>query len=98
MNLKSFCCLILVGLMTGCANVNVRTDNQPEITTPPTFEQSYSFWWWGIEGEYEVNVREICLGKGVEQMQTVATFNDAVITLVTLGIYSKRSARVWCKE
>ena len=98
MNFKTFCCLSLIGLMTGCANVNVRTDNMPEVNTAPTFEESYSFWWWGIEGEYEVNVREVCLGKGVEQMQTVATFNDALITLATLGIYSKRSARVWCKD
>ena len=98
MKFRILCCIALVGLATGCANVNVRTDNLPEVTTVPTFEQSYVFWWWGLDGEYEVNVREICLGKGVEQMQTVTTFDDSLISLVTLGIYSKRTARVWCKD
>lgn len=96
---KKLIVLLFVSLIvTGCASVNIRTDNLPESQHPPTFEQSYVFWWWGIDGEHSVNVREVCLGKKVKQMQTVASFQNSVITILTLGIYSKRTARVWCED
>lgn len=98
MKLKSILCTLLLVSATGCASVNVRTDSAPETVKPPTYEQSFEFWWWGTKGEHEVNVREVCLGKGVEQMQTVNTFSDSFVSIITLGIYYKRTARVWCKE
>lgn len=85
-------------VLSGCASVNIRTDKLPESMAAPTFEQNYVYWWWGLSGEYSVNVREVCQGKPVEQMQAVSTFTDSVLAIVTLGIYSRRTARVWCKE
>ena len=87
-------CLVL----TGCASVNVRTDQQPESMQPPSYEQKFVYWWWGLSGEHSVNVREVCRGNPVEQMQAVSTFTDSALALVTLGIYTRRTARVWCKE
>jgi len=84
--------------LAGCASVNVRVDNLPESTTPPSFEQTYVYWWWGLKGEHTVNVREVCKGNDVYQMQAVNSFSDSVISILTLGIYSKRTARVWCEE
>lgn len=98
MKVKPILCGVLLTLVTGCASVNVRTDNMAESQKAPDYEQSFEFWWWGLEGEHSVNVREVCMGKGVKQMQAVTSFKDSVITLLTLGIYSKRTARVWCKD
>lgn len=98
MKVRLVLCGILLTLVSGCASVNVRTDNLAESQVPPSYEKTFSFWWWGLEGEHEVNVREVCLGKGVEQLQTISSFKDSVISLLTLGIYVKRTARVWCKE
>lgn len=92
----SFACVLL--LLSGCSSVNIRTDGEKETTRPPDFEQTFNYWWWGLKGEHEVNVREVCLGKPVEQMQAVDTLSDSLFGLITLGIYSPRSARVWCKE
>ena len=98
MKIKPILCGLLLTLTTGCASVNVRTDGLAESQKPPTYEQSFEFWWWGLKGEHSVNVREVCLGKGVQQMQAVTSFKDSAVTLLTLGIYSKRTARVWCKD
>lgn len=98
MKIKPILCGLLLTMVTGCASVNVRTDNQAETHSAPSFEQSFEFWWWGIEGEHTVNVREVCLGKGVKQMQAVTSIQDTLISLLTLGIYSKRTARVWCND
>lgn len=90
--------LFLVLLLQGCAAVNVRTDDQPENQSPPSFQQTYTYWWWGVKGEYRINVREICAGHSVEQMQTIDTFTDSIMRTITLGIYWPRTARVWCGE
>jgi Bor protein len=84
-------------VLSACGSVTIRTDHQSESSKPPHYQKSYNYWWWGLKGEYDINVREICAGKAVEQMQSVASFSDAALTLLTIGIYAPRSARVWCE-
>lgn len=90
--MKKLITIIMLLSLAGCSSVTIRTDGQREASAPPTYEQRYTYWWWGLKGEYSVNVREVCNGQPVEQMQTVHSIVDS------LGIYSPRTARVWCKE
>lgn len=96
--MKKTFALILVLSLQSCAAVNVRTDNQPEDQGDPSFQKTYTYWWWGLGGEHQINVREICITQPVEQMQTVDTVTDSLLRIVTLGIYWPRTARVWCGE
>jgi len=93
-----FILIILTLLICACSSVTVRTDSETESSNSPSFQQSYSYWWWGLRGEHSVNVREVCNGQPVEQMQSTYTITDALVGLFTLGIYAPRSARVWCGE
>ena len=90
--------MLLAGLilLQSCAAVNVRTDDQPEDLSTPTFQKTYTYWWFGLQGEHRINVREVCMGKPVKQMQTVDSATDSLMRLITLGIYWPRTARVWC--
>lgn len=90
--------LFLIFFIQSCAAVNVRTDDKPEDYSDPSFQKRYNYWWWGLRGEYQINVREICITSPVEQMQTVETPGDILLQIVTLGIYWPRTARVWCGE
>ncbi len=90
--------LLLVFSITGCSSVTLRTDQNVKTHSTASFQKTYPYWWWGFRGEHEVNVREICQDKGVEQMQAVHTFTDALSIIFTLGIYAPRTARVWCEE
>lgn len=96
--MKKLGLLIAILLTFGCSSVNIRTDQGREEGRPPTFQKRYVFWWWGLRGEHSVNVREVCVGKPVIQMQVVDTIPDAFYTLITLGIFSPRTARIWCGE
>lgn len=84
-------------LLSACGSVTIRTDNQREDTENPSYQKSFNYWWWGLKGEYDINVREVCSGKNVTQMQSISRFSDAALTIMTLGIYAPRSARVWCE-
>ncbi len=96
--MKKLTVIFLVIALNACSAVTVRTDNSPETSEPPSFQQRYTYWWWGLKGEHSVNVREICVGRRVEQMQAIYSVGDSLLALFTLGIYSPRTARIWCKE
>jgi len=49
-------------------------------------------------GEPHIDVKAICGDKEVRQLQTIDQFTDRLLGLVTLGIYSPRTAKVWCEE
>ena len=84
--------------LISCSSVTIRTDGGEENTQAPNVEQQYTYWWWGLQNSYEINVRESCKGQDVEQMQAVYTITDSLSGLFTLGIYSPRTARIWCQE
>jgi hypothetical protein len=85
-------------VLSSCSSVTIRTDQEKKNRSVPTFQKRFNYYWWGLKGEYKVNVREACAGKPVEQMQSVYTTSDFIYGLLSLGIYSPRTARVWCNE
>ncbi len=96
--MKKILLLVMFTTSCGCSSVNVRTDGDEEARGRPSFQQRYTYWWWGLRGRHAINVREICGGKAVRQMQAVDTFTDILAGAFTLGIYAPRTARVWCGE
>lgn len=85
-------------LMAGCATVTATPEGQPKLASTPQFEQTQSFFFWGLTPERNtVDVAEVCAGSGVRQIQTQSTFEDGLFSVVTLGIYSPRTSRVWCE-
>ena len=89
----------------GCGSVTLRRGGpvghmkDEEVKGPPTYEKRFDFFFFGIGGDpREVDVREIC-GKYrfPTQVQSIHTFYDRALLLLTLGIYAPRTARVWCE-
>lgn len=89
--------LVLTVMISACSSVTLRTDGAEKTKVNPDFQKSYDYWWWGLKGEHSVNVREVCKGRKVKQMQSVFTLKNAFVGLITLGIYQPRTARVWCE-
>ncbi|HKP97334.1 MAG TPA: Bor family protein [Fibrobacteria bacterium] len=80
-----------------CSSATIRPQGGEKVGGTPTYQKSEPYFWWGLSGEHEINVVEICQGKEVEQMQSQYTFLDGVKTFFTLGIYAPKTAKVWCK-
>lgn len=85
-------------LCTACATVTVLPNGGSKVSSKPTYESSYSYFLWGLVGEHQLNVSDICNGKSPRQLQTQFTFLDGFLSTITLGIYSPKSAKVWCKQ
>lgn len=68
------------------------------VSSTPDYERSQHFFLYGIIGQRIVNTAQICRGRAVRQMQTQQTFLDSLLASVTSGIYTPRTARVWCEN
>ena len=89
--------VLLLCLMQGCSSVTMRPYGGEKNMRKPDYAVSKTFWFWGLKGEHEVNVTQVCEGRRVEQMQTVMTISDFARGIFTLFIYAPRTAKVWCE-
>ena len=80
-----------------CSTVTIRDQGKQKLTSEPTWEKSENFFFWGLSGTTHINVDEICNNRVASQMQAERTFVDGLLGLITIGIYSPRTARVWCE-
>ena len=85
-------------ITTACSPVTIRNDDQAKIYHSADYQKTVSYWWWGLKGEHNINVREACRGLPVQQMQSTSTFTDALSFIFTLGIYMPRTAKIWCQK
>lgn len=89
-------CLAVV--MAGCATVTITPADEPKLTSAPTYENSMSFFFWGLTPDVqEVNVNDVCAGQGVRQMQAQTTFEDGLFGALTFGIFAPRTVKIWCE-
>lgn len=91
--------LVYAGVCLGfvaCSTTTIRPQGTQVTISEPSYKASEDFYFWGLMGEYHVHTNEVCKSKSVQQMQTQFTVPDALLGLVTLGIYSPRTIKVWC--
>lgn len=89
---------MLLIFLSGCASVTVRPHGGVKDNSQADYVDSLPFYMAGLVGNHKVNVNEACEGREVTQMQTVTSLSDWLLSLMTLSIYSPRTAKVWCEE
>lgn len=96
-SLSKVCVVALMVVASGCYSVTSRPQGGFKVAGKPTFEERQDFYLWGLVGESHIDTTKICAKSQPVQMQSQVTAVDALLGLVTLGIYSPESAKVWCK-
>ena len=85
-----------VVLASGCATQTGLIQPTQQVT--PTYSKSQTFFISGIGQEQTVNAAEVCGGAAnVAKVQTMQEPVDIALSLVTVGIYTPRTAKVYCK-
>ena len=84
--------------LSACANVTISKAGSDPASSPPNYEDSKSYFIGGLVGEHTVDVKKACNGGEAKQMQSRTTFVNGLVSVITLGIYTPRTARVWCEE
>lgn len=90
--------LLLTSFISACSTVTVRPKGGAKDNSQPYYMDSKPFYFGGPFGKHKVDVNEACEGRDVTQVQTVTTASDWFFSLITVGIYTPRTAKVWCEE
>jgi hypothetical protein len=91
--------LVVAAVLPACATVTVTKRGISRIEAEPTHRKQLDFFLWGLAGgPKEVDAAAICGSRREPvQLQAQTTLGDCALTLLTLGIYAPRSAKVWCQ-
>lgn len=97
---KTLMMLVLAMGTTSCLHTTIREDGKyRNDALPANYEGSQSFYLWGlVPDKVEIDISSICADKGFDQLQTKTTFIDGFLGFITFGIYSPKTASVWCKN
>lgn len=91
--------LLLAIFSTACQTVTISPKGKTiRYSSTPQYQETQNFFLFGLIGESTVNLRSVCPGRAIKQMQTQKTFLNGFLTVITLGIYTPRTASVWCKR
>ena len=66
------------------------------LSHTPSSELKNSFLFWGIKGQYDIYPRNYCAGELPIQYATHFTWQDSLISIATLGLYTTRTVTFWC--
>jgi len=95
MRLHIFIILTVIAL-TGCATQTYNING--DTTALPTQEKSQAFFLQGIGQQKNMNAADICGGaENIIKVESEETFINILLRVVTFGIYTPRTARVYCK-
>ena len=90
--------VVIAAMLSACSTVTIRDHGTAKVSSEPSYSSSKAFFFWGLAGTARINTTAICHGKRPVQMQSQKTFVDGLLGFLTLGIYSPRTASVWCTE
>lgn len=96
MKFKLFGVLFASAFLFGCAAQTFTING--ENAEVPTSEKSQTFFISGLGQEQVTNAAQICGGAvNIIKVEAQQTFINALLGAITWGIYTPRSAKVYCK-
>lgn len=90
--------VVVAAMLSACSTVTIRDHGTEKVSSEPSYSSSKAFFFWGLAGSAHINTTAICHGKRPVQMQSQKTFVDGLLSVLTIGLYSPRTASVWCTE
>lgn len=96
--MKSLAFLLFTILLGGCATQTYLV-NQEVASAKPSFEDRQDFFIEGIGQDETLDAAKVCNGsQNVIKVESELTFVDGFLSVITAGIYTPRTARVYCKK
>lgn len=90
--------IIATLIMTGCATQTFQIDSSASSSaSTPTKEVRQTFFISGLGQTQELNAATVCGGADkISKVEAQSTLVDNLLGILTAGIYTPRTARVYC--
>lgn len=86
-------------IMGGCATQTFTVNDDGSTSGTPTRQSMQPFFVGGIGQTQEMDAEEICGGaENIAKVEVQLRFLDGFLGFITSGIYTPRTARVYCLE
>ena len=85
-------------LISACSTVTVNPSGTQKRSGDPSWSHREHYFFWGLAGEKTIDLDSACNGGRVLQTQAQSTFGDGLLSLITIGIWAPRHAKVWCEQ
>lgn len=90
---------IMLSMLASCSSVTIIESGRGQSNTEPTYKDTKAFYLGGaIPGSQDVSIKEACGEKKAKQVVMENEFLDGFFTIITFGIYSPRTVKIWCQE
>lgn len=92
--------LVAAVMLSSCATQRFVLSENPvsSETNEAQVDKMQHFFVGGIGQTKTINVREVCKGKEVSHVETQLSFFDGLLRGLSYGIYTPRTAKVYCKN
>jgi hypothetical protein len=98
MTKKLHAVILISVLVAGCANQRFLVGGEIAPTSAPKYEDRQTYFIGGLAQKQTVDATQVCGGANkVNAVATEITFVDGVLGMLTFGIYTPITARVYCK-
>lgn len=94
---KTMATVGLVALLSSCATQRFYVSDNP-VKGDADQDKMHHFFVGGIGQTQEINAKKVCKGKDVSHVETQLSFLDGLLGGITYGIYTPRTAKVYCKD
>ena len=90
--------LLISLIFTGCATQKIIVKSEDQGAAP-NFIKQQSFFFWGLGQEKPFDAKALCWGtnKDVVRLDVEQSTSDAVLSVITLGVYTPRTVKIYCK-
>lgn len=91
--------LFIIATLSGCATQSFDVNPPVGPMSEPELEESQSFFVYGIAQGEVVDAAEVCGSvQNIARVETEQNALDSVLSFLTGGIYTPRTARVYCLQ
>ena len=86
----------LLTALTACTTKVLRPDLENQISKKPQLEDYHDGWFLGFIQKGETNPKEACVNDTPVKLKRFFSFEDFLLSLITIGVYTPTTTQVWC--
>ena len=84
---------MIVFFIVGC---KVQVQYPAEFPSQTIITREENFWFWGLIGEKNYEVYNLCTGGRIYEIRIDSTLLQSTLTVLSFGIYSPRTTTIIC--
>lgn len=95
---KSILVIFSVCMLSGCTPAVLQIDDVEKKSSEPELVQENTRWFWGLSGSEVYAVDKVCVGRGLNSIETREDGINGILNFFTGGIYMPATYAFYCNK